>query len=303
MRPVPSGVRFVRSVVCGPMPYLEFTPELGGLLQMAPNAFPADDPRRNRLLAALPHAEWKRVQRNLESVELPLGKILNESGSQLRHMYFPTTATLSLAYVTADGASTEIAAVGNEGAVGIALFMGGDTMLSRAVVQTPGRAYRLGRESVREEFARGGAMQRVLLLYTQVRLTLLALTAVCNQHHSIEQQLIRWLLLTLDRLASEDLTITHELIANILGVRREGITEAAGKLQHLGLIASSRGRITVIDRAGLEERCCECYRVVCREFDRLLSSVVDMSEECDVLAFQEKRISRCPADGSNCALK
>jgi CRP-like cAMP-binding protein len=285
------------------MLYLEITPQVEGLLQMPPNAFPADDPRRNKLLAALPNDEWKRVRRNLEPIEMPLGKIVSESGSQLRHVYFPTTSTISLAYVTADGASTEIAAVGNEGAVGIALFMGGNTMLGRAVVQTAGWAYRLRRESLKEEFARGGAMQRVLLLYTQVSLTLLALTAVCNQRHSIEQQLIRWLLLTLDRLASEELTITHELIANILGVRREGITEAAGKLQHLGLIAPSRGHITVIDRAGLEVRCCECYRVVRREYDRLLGSVVNMSEECDVLPFREKTIPRCSADGSNCTLK
>jgi len=254
------------------MLYLQITPQVEGLLQMPPDAFPADDPRRNKLLASLPNDEWKRLWVNLEPIEMPLGKIVSESGSQLRHVYFPTTSTVSLAYLTADGGSTEIAAVGNEGAVGIALFMGGNTMLGRAVVQTAGWAYRLNRESLKEEFARGGAMQRVLLLYTQVRLTLIALTAVCNQLHSIEQHLIRWLLLTLDRLASEELTITHELIANILGVRREGITEAAGKLQQLGLIASSRGRITVVDRAGLEVRCCECYRMVRREYDRLLGS-------------------------------
>jgi CRP-like cAMP-binding protein len=303
MRSVPSAVRIVRTVVSGPMHYLEITPQVEGLLQMPPDAIPADDPRRNKLLAAIPNAEWSRVQRNLEPIEMPLGKIVCESGSQLRHVYFPTTSTVSLAYVTADGASTEIAAVGNEGAVGIALFMGGDTMPGRAVVQTAGWAHRLRRESLKEEFARGGAMQRVLLLYTQVRLTLLVLTAVCNQHHSIEQQLIRWLLLTLDRLASQELTITHELIANILGVRRGGITEAAGKLQHLGLIASSRGRITVVDRAGLEARCCECYRVVRREYDRLLGSVINISEEFDVLRFREKRTPRCSADGSNCTLR
>jgi CRP-like cAMP-binding protein len=266
---------------------------------MPPNAFPANDPRRNKLLAALPNNEWMRVRRGLEPMEMPLGKIVSESGSQLRHVYFPTTSTVSLAYVTADGASTEIASVGNEGLVGITLFMGGKTMLGRAVVQTAGWAYRLKREMLQEEFARGGEMQRVLLLYAQVRFTLIALTAVCNQHHSIEQQLIRWLLLTLDRLASEELTITHELISNILGVRREGITEAAGKLLHLGLIASSRGHITVIDRTGLETRCCECYGVVRREYDRLLGSGVNMPEECDVLPFREKTIARRSAGGSD----
>jgi CRP-like cAMP-binding protein len=270
---------------------------------MPPDAFPADDPRRNRLLAALPNSEWKRVQRSLESMEMPLGKIVNEAGSQLRHVYFPTTSTVSLAYVTADGVSTEIAAVGSEGLVGIALFMGGKTTLGRAVVQTAGCAYRLKGEMIKEEFARGGAMQRVLLLYTQVRLTQIALTAICNQHHSIEQQLIRWLLLTLDRLASEDLTITHELIANILGVRREGITEATGKLQQLGLIVSSRGRLTVIDRAGLEARCCECYGVVRREYHRLLGPGGYLPEKCDVLPFRDKTTPRCSADGSNYTLK
>ncbi len=299
MRSVPSKVRILRTVVSGLMHYLEITPQIEGLLQMPPDAIPADDPRRNKLLAAIPIAEWKRVQRDIEPIEMPLGKIVCESGARLRYVYFPTTSTVSLAYVTADGASTEIAAVGNEGAVGIALFMGGNTMLGRAVVQTAGWAYRLRSESLKEEFDRGGAMQRVLLLYTQLRLTLLALTAVCNQHHSIEQQLIRWLLLTLDRLASEELTTTHELIANTLGVRRGGITEAAGKLQHLGLIASSRGRITVVDRAGLEVRCCECYCVVRREYDRLLNSIINISEECDVLRFRERSTPRCSAAGSN----
>ena len=233
---------------------------------------------------------------------MPLGRIVSESGAQLRHVYFPTTSTVSLAYVTADGESTEIAAVGNEGLVGIALFMGGRTMLGRAVVQTAGWAYRLKREMLTEEFARGGAMQRVLLLYTQVCLTQIALMAICNQHHSIEQQLTRWLLLTLDRLASEELIITHELIANILGVRREGITEATGKLQQLRLIASSRGRITVIDRAGLEARCCECYGVVRREYERLLGSGAYVPDECDMLPFRDKTAPRS-LDGSKCTVK
>ncbi len=286
------------------MLYREIAPGILGIA-MLPNTFPADNPRRNTLLALLPNNEWKRVQRHLEPMEMPLGKILSESGARLRHVYFPTTSTVSIAYVTADGGSTEIAAVGNEGLVGIALVMGSSTMLARAVVQTPGWAYRLKREVLREEFARGGELQRLLLLYTHLRLTLVALAAVCNQHHSIEQQLIRWLLLTLDRLASEELTVTHELIANILGVRREGITEAAGKLQHLGLIASGRGRITVIDRAGLETRCCECYGVIRREYGRLrlLGSGVAISEESDVLPLREKAVSRCSGNGSTYSVR
>jgi CRP-like cAMP-binding protein len=270
---------------------------------MPPNVFPAHDARRNKLLAALPDNEWKRVQRNLEPIEMPLGKVLSESGSQLRHAYFPTTSTISLAYVTADGVSTEIAAVGNEGLVGVALFMGGKTMPARAVVQSAGWVYRLKGEILNEEFGRGGAMQRVLLLYALVRLTLIAQTAVCNQLHSIEQQLIRWLLLTLDRLGAEELTITHERIANILGVRREGITEATGKLQSLGLIVSSRRRITVIDQAGLEARCCECYGVVRREYDRLLGAGIHASERYRVLPFRDEPTPRCLADGSSCTLK
>lgn len=239
---------------------------------MPPNGFPVEDPRRNKLLAALPDTEWRRLQWKFEPIEMLFGKILSDSGSPLRHVYFPTTSTISLLYAAANGASTEIAAVGNEGLVGVALFMGGETMPGRAVVQMPGWAYRLRRDILKDEFGRGGALQRVLLLYTQVRLTLIAQTAFCNRHHSIDQQLIRWLLLTLERIISEEVIVTHELIANILGVRREGITEAAGKLQSLGLIASGRGRITVVDRPGLEAHCCECYGVVRREYDRLLGS-------------------------------
>ena len=232
---------------------------------------PVGDPRRNRLLAMLPDAEWDRIKLDLNPVLLPLGDALYESGAQLDHVYFPTTAIVSLLYVLADGASAEIAVVGNDGLVGISLFMGGETTPSRAVVQSEGWAYRMRGQALKAEFTRGGAMQQLLLRYTQSLLTQMAQTAVCNRHHSIDQQLCRWLLLSLDRLASQDLTMTQELIANMLGVRREGVTEAAGKLQEAGLIQYSRGRITVIDRSGLEARCCECYAVVKRESDRLLS--------------------------------
>jgi CRP-like cAMP-binding protein len=237
------------------------------------------------LLAALPDSEWKRVQRVLEPMEMPLGKILSKFGSPLSHAYFPTTSTVSHVYATADGASTEIVAVGNEGPVGVTLVMGGETMPGFTVVQTEGWSYRLRPEILREEFRRGGAMQRVLLLYTQVRLTLLSQTAFCNQHHSIEQRLIRWLLLTLERVVSEQVLMTHEVIANILGVRREGISEATAKLQSLGLIASSRRRLTVVDRPGLEARCCECYGVLRREYERLIGPRRHSSEGCRVLPF------------------
>jgi CRP-like cAMP-binding protein len=230
----------------------------------------AGSARQNRLLAALPEIEWERVQRNLKPVPMPLGEAVYESGAHLDHVYFPTTSIISLLYVMADGASAEIAVVGNEGLVGVALFMGGESTPSRAVVQSEGWAYRLKGQLLKEEFERGGAMQHLLLRYTQALLTQMAQTAVCNRHHSIDQQLCRWLLLSLDRLASDELTMTQELIANMLGVRREGVTEAAGKLQSAGLIRYSRGRISVLDRAGLEARCCECYAVVKRESDRLL---------------------------------
>jgi CRP-like cAMP-binding protein len=270
---------------------------------MPPNAFPIEYPRRNKLLAALPDSEWKRVQWVLEPTEMLVGKILSEPGSPLRHAYFPTTSTISYVYATADGASTEIAAVGNEGVVGIVLVMGGETTPGSAVVQTEGWSYRLSRENLREEFRTGGAMQCILLSYTQVRLTLLAQTAFCNQHHSIEQRLIRWLLLTLERVMSEQVLMTHEAIANILGVRREGITEATGKLQSLGLIACSRRRITVIDRAGLEARCCECYGVVRREYDRLLGPRRYSSEGCRVLPFSDQTTQHHSADIAHCRLK
>jgi CRP-like cAMP-binding protein len=227
-------------------------------------------PHQNHLLATLPVGEFKRLYPHLELVELPLGEVLYESGDQLQHVYFPTGSIVSLLYVMADGASAEIAVVGKEGIIGIALFMGGETMPNRAVVQSAGYAYRLRGELLKKEFNRGGELQHLLLRYTQALLTQMSQTAVCNRYHSVDQQLCRWLLLSLDRLASNELTMTQELIANMLGVRREGVTEAAGKLQSAGLIHYSRGRITVIDRPGLEARSCECYQVVKTEFDRLL---------------------------------
>jgi CRP-like cAMP-binding protein len=228
------------------------------------------DPRQNHLLAALPALECERLLPDLELTAMPLGDVLYESGSQLGHVYFPTTSIVSLLYVMEDGASAEIAVVGNEGIIGVALFMGGETTPSRAVVQSAGHAYRLKGQLLKREFNRSSAMQQLLLRYTQALLTQMAQTAVCNRHHSVDQQLCRWLLLSLDRLASNELTMTQELIANMLGVRREGVAEAAGKLQNAGLIHYSRGRITVVDRPGLEAQACECYRVVKKEFDRLL---------------------------------
>jgi CRP-like cAMP-binding protein len=228
------------------------------------------DPRHNSLLAALPSAEWERWQGQLEPVDLPLGKVLYEPGSKLTHVYFPTTAIVSLLYVMEDGASAEIAVVGHEGIVGISLFMGGETTPSRALVQSAGKGFRLKAKLMLQEFNRAGPTLHLLLRYTQALITQMAQTAVCNRHHSLDQQLCRWLLLSLDRLDSSDLQMTQELIANMLGVRREGVTEAAGHLQNAGLIRYQRGRITVLDRAGLEKRSCECYAVVKREYDRLL---------------------------------
>jgi CRP-like cAMP-binding protein len=232
----------------------------------------AHHPRQNRLLAALPLGESACIFPHLELVTMPLGEVLCESGTQLAHVYFPTTSIVSLLYVMEDGASAEIAVVGNEGIIGVALFMGGETTPSRAVVQSAGYAYRLKGQLIKQEFNRSGLMQQLLLRYTQALLTQMAQTAVCNRHHSVDQQLCRWLLLSLDRLPSNELTMTQELIANMLGVRREGVTEAAGKLQSANLIHYSRGRITVLDRPGLEVQACECYRVVKKEFDRLLPS-------------------------------
>lgn len=231
-------------------------------------------PGQNHLLAALPATERKRLYPHLELIHMPLGDVLYESGSQLHHVYFPTTSIVSLLYVMQDGASAEIAVVGNEGIIGVALFMGGETTPSRAVVQSAGYAYRLKGQLLKQEFNLAGALQHLLLRYTQGLITQMAQTAVCNRHHSVDQQLCRWLLLSLDRLPSNELTMTQELIAKMLGVRREGVTEAAGKLQSVGLIHYSRGRITVLDRPGLEAKACECYQVVKREFDRLLPDIV-----------------------------
>ena len=230
-------------------------------------------PQQNHLLAALPPADFERLAADLELIPMPLGEALYESGGRLQHVYFPTTSIVSLLYVMEDGASAEIAVVGNEGILGISLFMGGETTPSRAVVQSAGYGYRLKAQLLKQEFNRAGAVMHLLLRYTQALITQMAQTAVCNRHHSVEQQLCRWLLLSLDRLSSTELSMTQELIANMLGVRREGVTEAAGKLQKEGLIRYSRGRITVLDRPGLEKEVCECYAVVKKEFDRLLSDI------------------------------
>ena len=232
--------------------------------------FSLADPRQNRLLAALPDAEWQRWLPHLEAVEMPLGKVLYESGSTLGHVYFPTTSIVSLLYVMEDGASAEIAVVGHEGIVGISLFMGGGSTPSRAVVQSAGQGFRLRASLMMQEFDRAGPVLHLLLRYTQALITQMAQTAVCNRHHSLDQQLCRWLLLSLDRLPSHELIMTQELIANMLGVRREGVTEAAGNLQDAGLIRYARGHITVLDREKLEQRTCECYAVVKNEYDRLL---------------------------------
>src|SRR3569623_1790296 len=218
-------------------------------------------------------AEFDRLSPHLEWVTMPLGEVLYESGGQLQHVYFPTTSIVSLLYVLENGASAEIAVVGNEGILGISLFMGGETTPSRAVVQSAGHGYRLEAQRLKQEFNRAGPVLRLLLRYTQALITQMTQTAVCNRHHSVEQQLCRWLLLSFDRLSSNSLTMTQELIANMLGVRREGVTEAAGNLQRAGLIRYSRGRIEVLDRAGLEKTVCECYAVVKKEYDRLLADI------------------------------
>jgi CRP-like cAMP-binding protein len=228
------------------------------------------DPQHNHLLAALPAAVRERIDPHLQLVAMPLGKVLYESGDALHHVYFPTDSIVSLLYVLKDGASAEIAVVGNDGLIGIALFMGGETTPSRAVVQSAGHAYRLIGQQLKEEFHRNGELQILLLRYTQALITQMTQTAVCNRHHAVDQQLCRWLLLSLDRLSSNQLTMTQELIADMLGVRREGVTDAAGKLQKLGIIRYARGQITVLDRAQLEHLSCECYAVVKRETDRLL---------------------------------
>jgi CRP-like cAMP-binding protein len=230
--------------------------------------------RKNHLLEALPDQEWARWRPHLEPVDLPLGRVLYESGDTLSHVYFPTTAIVSLLYVMGSGASAEIAIVGNEGIVGMALFMGGESTSSRAVVQSAGRGLRLAAQVMKSEFNRAGPVLHLLLRYTQALITQMAQTAVCNRHHSLDQQLCRWLLLSLDRLSGNELVMTQELIANMLGVRREGVTEGALKLQHAGLIRYFRGHITVLDRAELEKRTCECYAVVKKEYDRLLPNLL-----------------------------
>jgi CRP-like cAMP-binding protein len=227
-------------------------------------------PTKNLLLAALPAADYERLQPNLEPVALPLGWSLYESGDRQAHVFFPTEGIVSLLYVMENGASAEIAVTGNEGLIGISLFMGGGSTPSRAIVQSAGHAVRLGADILKGEFERGGPLQHLLLRYTQALITQMAQTAVCNRHHTVEQQLCRWLLLSLDRLSCNEVHMTQELIANMLGVRREGVTEAAGRLQEAGLIRYHRGQITVLDRPGLEQRVCECYAVVKRECDRLL---------------------------------
>ena len=231
------------------------------------------NPNQNHLLAALPTAEFERLAAHLERVPMPLGEVLYEPGGQMQHAYFPTTAIVSLHYVMESGASAETAGVGNEGVVGISLFMGGDSTPSSAVVQTAGHGYRLESRLLKQEFNRGGLLQRLLLLYTQALITQMSQTAACNRHHSVEQQLCRWLLLTLDRIPSHELIMTQELVASMLGVRREGITETAGMLQRAGVIRYRRGHIAVLQRSGLEARVCECYAVVKKELSRLLSDV------------------------------
>ena len=229
-------------------------------------------PDQNHLLEALPRAERERIFPHLILVSLPLGTVLHESGDTQRYIYFPTDAIVSLLYVLKNGASAEIAVVGNDGAIGVSIFMGGATTTNRAIVQSAGSAYRLTRKRIEQEFGRHGEMLHVLLRYTQALITQMAQTAVCNRHHSVDQQLCRWLLLSLDRLSASELVMTQELIANMLGVRREGVTEAAGKLQKAGVIEYRRGKITVLDRKRLESMSCECYEVVRRETDRLFAA-------------------------------
>ncbi len=226
--------------------------------------------KTNRLIATLPEAVWSIWQAQLQPADLPLGLVLYESGGTQTHAYFPTSGIVSLLNLLKDGHSAEIAVVGSEGVIGVSLFMGGDSTPGRAVVQSAGAGYRLSASFIKQEFRRSPEVTRLLMRYTQALITQMAQTAVCNRHHSLDAQLCRWLLLSLDRLSSTDIVMTQELIANMLGVRREGVTEAALKLQEAGLIRYARGRISVLDRAGLEQRACECYAVVKKEYDRLL---------------------------------
>ena len=234
---------------------------------------PLHSPSQNHLLSALPKDEFEQLVTHLQLVPMQLGQTLYEPGGQLQYAFFPTTAIVSLQYVMESGASSESAGVGNEGVVGISLFMGGDTTSSSAVVQTAGHAYRLERRLMKAEFERGGFMQRLLLRYTQALMTQMSQTAACNRHHSLEQRLSRWLLLTLDRVSTAEFVVTHELVASMLGVRREGVSEAASKLQNAGYIRYRRGHIAVLERDGLESRTCECYQVVKKEMSRLLDDV------------------------------
>ncbi|RYZ10702.1 MAG: Crp/Fnr family transcriptional regulator [Comamonadaceae bacterium] len=234
---------------------------------------PASDPRGNWLLSALAHSEWERCAPHLEPVTMQLGDVLYEPGAKLSHVYFPTTAIISLLYVMENGASSEIAVVGNEGMVGISLFMGGESTSSSAVVQAAGKGFRMTAGVLMQEFNRGGPVLHLLLRYTQALITQMAQTAVCNRHHALEQQLCRWLLLTLDRLHSSEVVMTQELLSTILGVRRATISEAAGRLQQDGLIRYERGRISVLDRVAVQARSCECYAVVKNEYDRLLPAL------------------------------
>jgi CRP-like cAMP-binding protein len=238
----------------------------------------SENPHKNHLLDALPTDVYERLLPHLQLVELKLGQVLYESGGELNYAFFPTTCIVSLLYVMENGASAEIAVVGNEGIIGIALFMGGGSMPNRAVVQSAGYAFRLRKGIVEQEFDRYGALLHLLLRYTQALITQMSQTAVCNRHHSLDQQLCRWLLLSLDRLPGNRLKMTQELIANMLGVRREGVTEAAGKLSQAGLIEYTRGMITVLDRPGLEARVCECYQVVKAETDRLLPPPPELAD-------------------------
>jgi len=240
------------------------------------------DPSQNQLLAALSPAERERILPHLKLVPLPLGKVLYEPGDTLRHVYFPIDSIVSLLYVLENGAAAEISLVGNDGLIGIALFMGGETTPSRAIVQSASHAYRLIGRRLKDEFHRNAGLQLVLLRYTQALITQMAQTAVCNRHHSVDQQLCRWLLLSLDRLSSNQLTMTQELIANMLGVRREGVTEAAGKLHKLGVIRYARGKITVMDRPQLQALCCECYAVVKKETDRLRPAPAPVEEPVSI---------------------
>ena len=240
---------------------------------LKPTSTPVADPKQNHLLAALPAADYARLLPDLELISMPLGWTLCESGSQMSYLYFPTTSIVSLLYVMENGASGEIAVIGNEGLVGVALFLGGETTPHRAVVQSAGSGYRIKANIVRREFAMGGQLQRLALRFTQALIAQMSQTAVCNRHHNLDQQLCRRLLLSLDRLSDDKLVMTQELIANMLGVRREGVTESAGKLQKAGIINYKRGHITVVNRPKLGERVCECYAVVKKEYDRLLPPI------------------------------